>query len=94
MPLPRAKKAWTKAKTFDELRHGKTFAKTAGTHGKKTAEKQMIAIALTQGRKHGFKAAVPGQAKKLHEEHLKKGSIKLRKTPKATIPAARRKKRP
>ena len=36
---------------FDELRHGKTFRRTANKYGKKRARKQMIAIALKNKRK-------------------------------------------
>lgn len=36
---------------FDELRHGKTFKKTAAKYGRKRAQKQMVAIALSNKRK-------------------------------------------
>lgn len=35
---------------FDEFRHGKTFKKTAKKFGKKRAEKQMIAVVLSNKR--------------------------------------------
>ena len=35
---------------FDELRHGKTFARTRRKYGKKRAQKQMVAIALRNKR--------------------------------------------
>ena len=35
---------------FDELRHGKTFARTRRKYGKKRAQKQMVAIALKNKR--------------------------------------------
>jgi hypothetical protein len=35
---------------FNELRHGKTYAKTQRKYGKKRAQKQMIAIALKTKR--------------------------------------------
>jgi hypothetical protein len=40
----------SKDDTFHELRHGKTFKKTAEKHGKKTADKQMVAIAAKEGK--------------------------------------------
>lgn len=36
---------------FHELRHGKQFARTQKEHGKDTARRQMIAIALKEARK-------------------------------------------
>lgn len=40
----------SKEATFDELRHGKTYKKTRAKHGKKTAQRQMVAIALKHER--------------------------------------------
>lgn len=76
MPIPKKKKSFTKAELFDELRHGKTYAKTSKKHGKKTAQKQMIAIALKKGRQQGFAKPKKGEAQKLHAEHKGKGRIK------------------
>ena len=42
---------------FDELRHGKTFARTRRKYGKKRAQKQMVAIALKNKRESGKKKA-------------------------------------
>ena len=72
MPLPKTKKALTKAETFDDLRHGKTFAKTASKYGKKRARKQMIAIALKRERKYGFKKPIRGEAARLHAAHRRR----------------------
>lgn len=43
--MPFDKNAST-AEKFHDLRHGKTFARTAKKYGKKRAQKQMQAIAL------------------------------------------------
>jgi fatty acid-binding protein DegV len=43
-------KKMSKAETFHDLRHGKTFKKTEKTRGKKTAVKQMVAIAAKEGK--------------------------------------------
>ena len=40
----------SKEEVFDDLRHGKTYAKTRAKHGRKTANKQMVAIALKNER--------------------------------------------
>jgi len=40
---------------FHELRHGKTFKRTARRHGRKQARRQMIAIALKNKRKAASK---------------------------------------
>ena len=49
MPLKPGKKH--RKANFHELRHGKTFRKTAHKFGKKRALKQMVAIALSNERK-------------------------------------------
>ena len=49
MPLLKGKK--NRESNFDELRHGKTFAHTEKKFGKKRAEKQMVAIELSNERK-------------------------------------------
>lgn len=51
MPLLRGKK--NRRKNLHELRHGKTFRRTASKFGKKRALKQMIAIELSNERKGG-----------------------------------------
>jgi hypothetical protein len=51
MPLLKGKK--NRRNNFHELRHGKTFKRTAGKFGKKKALKQMIAIELSNERKGG-----------------------------------------
>lgn len=47
MPIPRNA---SKEQVFDDLRHGKTYARTRKKHGKKTAQRQMVAIALKHER--------------------------------------------
>ncbi len=51
MPLKKGKK--NRKANFHELRHGKTFRRTAGKFGKKRALKQMVAIELSNERKGG-----------------------------------------
>jgi 1,2-phenylacetyl-CoA epoxidase catalytic subunit len=53
MPLKRGSSRKVVEANFDELRHGKTFARTAKKFGKRRAEKQMVAIALETARKTG-----------------------------------------
>lgn len=48
MPLD---KRMSKDEMFHELRHGKTYKKTRAKHGRKTANKQMVAIAMKEQRK-------------------------------------------
>jgi hypothetical protein len=46
----------TKKQMFHEVRHGKTFKRTAAKFGKKKAVKQMEAIVLSTKRKAAKKA--------------------------------------
>ncbi len=55
MPLLKGKK--NRKANLHELRHGKTFRRTAGKYGKRRALKQMIAIELSNERKGGKKKA-------------------------------------
>jgi hypothetical protein len=61
MPLKKGKKHMDA--NFHELRHGKQFKKTAKKHGKKTAHKQMIAIALKEA----------GLSRKAQKKRVRKG---------------------
>ena len=47
----------TKKQMFHEVRHGKTFKRTAAKSGKKKAVKQMEAIVLSTRRKQAAKKA-------------------------------------
>lgn len=51
MPLEKGSSKKVLAANFHELRHGKTFKHTEEKFGKKKAEKQMIAINLSNQRK-------------------------------------------
>jgi hypothetical protein len=53
MPLRPGRSKKTLQANFHELRQGQTFAHTARKFGKRRAEKQMIAIALSTARKTG-----------------------------------------
>lgn len=53
MPLRKGKSKKTREANFHELRHGKTFQRTAKKFGKKRAQKQMVAIELSNERKSG-----------------------------------------
>jgi hypothetical protein len=61
MPLLPGKK--NRKKNFHELRHGKTFRRTASKFGKRRALKQMIAIELKNER-GGKKMSKRGHARK------------------------------
>ena len=52
MPLLPGKSRSVQEQNFHELRHGKTFAHTQKKFGKRRAEKQMVAIVLSNARKH------------------------------------------
>lgn len=53
MPLKRGKSKATVSANISELHTGKTYAHTAKKFGKKRADKQAVAIALSQARKSG-----------------------------------------
>ena len=55
MPLLKGKK--NRKKNFHELHHGKTFARTKKKFGKRRAQKQMVAIELSNERKRSRKKA-------------------------------------
>ncbi len=51
MPLKKGSSKKTVSSNIKELHTGKTFAKTAAKSGKKKADKQAVAIALSEARK-------------------------------------------
>lgn len=53
MPLKRGKSKATVSSNIRELHTGKTYAHTAKKFGKKKADKQAVAIALSTARKTG-----------------------------------------
>jgi hypothetical protein len=53
MPLKAGKSRKTVSNNIREFATGKTFAKTAAKFGKKRAEKQAVAVALSTARKSG-----------------------------------------
>ena len=55
MPLKRGSSKRVITQNFHELRHGNTYAKTRKKFGKGRAQKQMVAIALSEARKSGKK---------------------------------------
>lgn len=57
MPLLKGRSKSIRRKNFHELRHGKTFARTANKLGKKRALKQMVAVELSNERKGSRKRA-------------------------------------
>lgn len=58
MPLIQSDTQAATQDNFDEVRHGKTFKRTAKKYGKNRARKQMIAIVLKNKRKaHARKKA-------------------------------------
>jgi hypothetical protein len=56
MPLKQGTSKKTTEENFDDVRHGKTFAKTKRKFGAKRAQKQMVAIVLSNKRKSAKKA--------------------------------------
>jgi hypothetical protein len=55
MPLIQSDTQAATRDNFHELRHGKTFRRTAKKYGKKRARKQMIAAVLSNKRKAAAK---------------------------------------
>ncbi len=51
MPLLKGKGKRNRKANFHELRHGKTFRRTAAKLGKRRALKQMVAVELSNERK-------------------------------------------
>lgn len=51
MPLEQSDTEAATEDNFDEVRHGKTFKRTAKKVGKKRARKQMVAMVLKNKRK-------------------------------------------
>jgi hypothetical protein len=56
MPLKPGKSQATISQNIREFHSGKTFARTAKKFGKKRADKQAIAAALSQARRSGQKS--------------------------------------
>ena len=54
MPLHKGKSSKTISKNISELHTGKTYSKTSKKFGKKKADKQAVAIALSEARKGGI----------------------------------------
>ena len=53
MPLMKGNSPAIVGKNIEEFHEGKTFARTAAKFGKKRANKQAIAVALSTARKSG-----------------------------------------
>lgn len=53
MPLAKGRSSKTISKNIRELHTGKTYAKTKAKHGAKTANRQAVAIAMSEARKSG-----------------------------------------
>ncbi len=54
MPLAPGKSQAVVGKNIKELHQGNTYAKTEAKHGKDTANKQAVAIALKNAKKFGY----------------------------------------
>jgi hypothetical protein len=63
MPLLKGKK--NIGKNISELHSGKTYAATMKKFGKSKADKQSVAIAMSEARKTGAKAIVKHRKKKM-----------------------------
>jgi hypothetical protein len=55
MPLERGGSRETVSKNIAELHTGKTYSRTKRKHGKKVADRQAVAISLSNARKTGKK---------------------------------------
>lgn len=55
MPLESGSDRATVRRNFDEVRHGKTYARTRKRFGRRKANKQMIAIVLSKKRESARK---------------------------------------
>ena len=55
MPLLKGKSKATKKKNFEEFGKGKTYSHTLKKFGKKKADKQRIAVVLSEARKRSKK---------------------------------------
>lgn len=55
MPLEKGTSKEATEKNFDEVRHGKTYARTKKKYGRQKANKQMVAIVLSNKRKSAKK---------------------------------------
>lgn len=64
MPLKTGKSPKTVSANISELHKGKTFAKTSKKFGKAKANKQAVAIALSQARKSKRKPSFESARKK------------------------------
>lgn len=70
MPLKQGSSKKTVSSNIEELHKGKTYAHTRSKFGKKKADKQAVAIALSEARKSGGmmiggKVRTPSQAKRI-----------------------------
>lgn len=57
MPLKKGASAKTVSSNISELHKGKTYAATRRKYGKEKANKQAVAIALSEAKKSGYKGA-------------------------------------
>jgi len=55
MPLKKTKSREGISENIEEFHHGDTYAKTKAKFGKKKADKQAVAVALSTARKAGAK---------------------------------------
>jgi hypothetical protein len=62
MPMAKGKSKSTISSNIREFHTGKTYARTAAKFGKKTADRQAVAAAMSQARRSG------GGRKRKHED--------------------------
>ena len=77
MPLLKGKSKKTVSKNISELHGGKTYAKTEAKSGKKAANKQAVAIALSKARESGAKIPPKKVVKKPKAYHNTPASTAL-----------------
>jgi hypothetical protein len=72
MPLKKGKSQATISKNIEEFHGGETYEKTKAKFGKKTADKQAVAVALNKARESGAKIPRKKSAKKAATKKTKK----------------------
>ena len=78
MPLIKGKSKKTVSKNIEELHGGKTYARTEAKSGKKAANKQAVAIALSKARESGAKIPPKKVVKKSKSYHNPLASMALK----------------
>jgi hypothetical protein len=76
MPLKKGTSKKTISKNIEEFHGGETYKRTKAKSGKKKADKQAVAVALSKARESGAKIPRKKAAKKAAKKSVKKASKK------------------